>query len=99
MIPVNRNKKERTIMTSTKITWINGYAFRIPADELTDPHGDKPSGGCGAYDEGSGATCTLAPHETNAATGTVHIAHNGYDNVIAIWGPIAVLTDADTEEG
>lgn len=71
---------------NTRIVRIEGVAFRVPSEELPDPHGDSPAGGCGAYepdwpDLHGGAVCTLAPHTRTVA----HIAHGGEYEVIAIW--------------
>jgi hypothetical protein len=93
----------------TRIVRINGGFYRIPWCELPDPHPDGygPSHGprfgetCGATEPDwpacdlGGATCTLPPHAgDDPERGTMHIAHNGESQVIAIWGRTTV-TDAD----
>ena len=89
----------------TRLVRINGGVFRILSDELPDPHPDGygPAYGpeygdsCGAEEPdwpgmAGCAVCTLPPHSTDPRHGVMHIAHNGDDQVIAIWGE-TVMTD------
>lgn len=68
----------------TRIVTINGTEFRIPADELTDPHPNLAGGSCPWFDTATDAVCTLGTSGPEHG-GTAHIAHDGDGYVIAIW--------------
>jgi hypothetical protein len=80
----------------TRIVRINGIPFRIIADELPDPHPERPGRACAADEPDNpygAAVCTLDGHGADI----MHIGHDGERRVIAMWGEPAVVTDADLE--
>jgi hypothetical protein len=73
-------------LPGAKVVRVTGQLCPVPELELTDPHRDSPSGGCGAYEPDwpsvpAGAVCTLDPHDPRI----MHIAHDGDGDVIAMW--------------
>jgi len=92
----------------TRIVRINGTPLRVVWNELPDPYPDGygPAYGTGDttcdalepdWPDGTGgvAVCTMPVHDDSAGHGTVHIAHGGQNEVIAIWGEPALLSDDD----
>lgn len=87
---------------NTTVVRVNSVPFRIPHDEMQDPHADSLGldSWCGETEpdwpdgQGGSVICTLAPH-SGGPSGTVHIARGGEDEIIAIWGEPALVHDGD----